>query len=63
MNFTTKKRANMELRNEIAKRHIKHWQVAQALEIRPEYFSKIMRYELSDENKELVMDAIRSVKP
>lgn len=52
---------NVELRNIIKKNNLKNWQIADELKIQESMLSKILRYEISDTNKDKIMEAISSL--
>lgn len=53
---------NMEIRKEIEARRLAYYEVANALGINPETFSRWLRTELTGEKKQTVLEAIRSIK-
>lgn len=54
--------ANLEIRNEIKKNRLFHYEIAEALGISEPAFSKWLRSEMDAERKEKVMRAIDSIK-
>ena len=53
---------NKDIRNEIKKTGIYHWQVANALGVAENTFCRMLRKELPDEKKKEILRAIRTVK-
>lgn len=53
---------NVEIRNLIQIYNLKYWQVADKLGITDGNFSRVLRYELSDEAKEKVINVIKKLK-
>jgi hypothetical protein len=53
---------NTDIRNEIKKTGIYHWQVADALGVAENTFCRMLRKELPDEKKKEILRAIRTVK-
>lgn len=49
---------NIDIRDEIAKKRLRHWEVARAIGISPERFSVWLRQELPNEKKEVIFEAI-----
>lgn len=54
--------ANLEIREEIKKSRLFHYEIADALGISESAFSKLLRSEMDVEKKEKVMRAIKSIK-
>jgi hypothetical protein len=54
--------ANLEVRQEIAKKRLKHYEVAQSLGISPYTLSVWLRTELSAEQKKKILKAIHDYK-
>lgn len=54
--------ANLELRKEIKKSRLFHYEIADALGITEAAFSKSLRKELTAERKRQVLDAINQIK-
>lgn len=52
--------ANMEIRQEIAKRRLKHFEVAQALGVSQTYFSHLLQTELPQEKKQEILEVIKN---
>ena len=50
---------NLEIRIEMTKRNLKQWQVAKMLNMSESVFSRKMRTELSDNEKNMILTAIR----
>ena len=53
---------NKDLRDSIKKAGVKYWQIADAMGISPDTFTRRMRHELTPEKKEAVLDAIETCK-
>ena len=53
---------NMEIRTAIAKKRLKYFEVAAALDINPATLSRWLQNELSPTRKKEVLNAIRSIK-
>ena len=53
---------NTDIRNEIKKTGIYHWQVADASGVAENTFCRMLRKELPDEKKKEILRAIRTVK-
>ena len=53
--------ANKDIRTKAFLVGVKHWQIAQALGIRPETFSRMLRVELSKEQRENVCRIIEEL--
>lgn len=53
---------NLEIRQKIEQRRLKYWEVADAMGIHAGSLSRMLRKELSEEQKQKVMDAIESIK-
>jgi len=53
---------NKEIRALIEKRRLRYWEIAFALGISPETFSRWLRKELSAERKALITKAIKNFK-
>lgn len=54
--------ANMDIREEIEKKRLRHYEVARAMNMSPSYFSCLLRTELPPNKKSEVMKAINSIK-
>lgn len=54
--------SNLEIKREIKKANLKHWQVAEMLGISEYTLSRRMRKELSDEMKQKIMGVIKNGK-
>lgn len=54
--------ANLEIREEIRKSRLYHYEIADALGVSKSAFSKWLRSEMDEERKEKVMRAIDSIK-
>lgn len=55
------KKSNKEIRELIYEKRLKHYEVANAMEISEITFCKRLRNELSEEGKEKVIDAINRI--
>ena len=53
--------SNLEIRGAIAGAGLKHWQVAAAIKMDESVFSRKLRKELSIEEKQKVLDAIKQL--
>lgn len=53
---------NIEIRERIRKKRLRHYEVAKACGIAPETLSIWLRYELTPEHKERIERAIASIK-
>lgn len=53
---------NLEVRQMIFAKGLKHWQIAKALNISEGTFSRWMRYEMEPERKALVVKAIKKLR-
>lgn len=53
---------NQEIREEISKYRIRHWEIANKLGVSVSTFSRWIRLELDEQHKELVKEAIESIK-
>lgn len=53
---------NIEIRNKIAEKRLRYYEVAAALGITNSTFSNWLRFELSAEKRERVLRAIESIK-
>lgn len=53
---------NADIRFELIKSGIKHYQAAEAIGVSAEHFSRMLRHELSDEQKERIREAISKIK-
>lgn len=51
-------KANKEIRNKAFEKDVYYWEIAKYLGIRPETFSKLLREELDQYQKEKVLNAI-----
>lgn len=54
--------ANLEIREEIKKSRLFHYEIADGLEVSESAFSKWLRFEMDADRKEKVMRAIESIK-
>ena len=54
-------KANRDIRIKAYEMDVHYWQIAKHLGMRPETFSKLLREELSDQQKEKVMRAIYEI--
>lgn len=52
---------NFEVRQAISAAMVKHWQVADKLGICPEHFSRMLRYEVSEEKKNEILAAVNEI--
>lgn len=52
--------ANLEIRQAIAKKRLKHFEVAQALGVSTTYFSRLLQRELSNEKKQKILEVINN---
>lgn len=52
--------ANFEIRTAIAKKRLKHYEVAEVLGMHPTYFSHLLQTELPEEKKKKIMEAIKN---
>lgn len=50
--------ANQEIRDLLKEANVKQWQIADALGISEGNFSRKMRYEVSEEEKQMILEAI-----
>ena len=53
---------NADIRFELIKTGIKHYQAAEAIGVSAEHFSRMLRHELSDEQKARIREAISKIK-
>ena len=53
---------NVEVRSAIQKSGLLYWQVAEAMNIRPDKFSTLLRHPLTEENVRAVYSAIEANK-
>lgn len=53
---------NFDIRTAIEKKRLKHFEVAYALGISPETFSRWLRKEIDGERKKAILDAIEQYK-
>lgn len=53
---------NLDVRQAIYAKRLKHYEVAQALGISQSMFSKMLQRELDDKEKKKIMQAIRHIK-
>lgn len=53
---------NLEIRTAIMAAGLKHYQVAEKLGIHDDSFSRMLRKELTDEKKRIVLEAIEALK-
>ena len=53
---------NIEIRELIEKRRLKHWELANALGINPCTFSKWLRLEVTEKRKQEIIKAINSIE-
>lgn len=56
------KTMNIDLRRDMFEAEVKHWEVALALGITESSFSRLLRRELPDEEKNKIRQAIKRVK-
>lgn len=54
--------ANQEIRDLLKEANVKQWQIADELGISEGNFSRKMRYEVSEEEKKTILEAIDRVK-
>lgn len=52
--------ANLEIRQAIAKKRLKHFEVAKALGITQTYFSHLLQTELDEERKAKILEVINN---
>lgn len=52
---------NMDIREEIEKKRLRHWEVAKEVGISPERFCVWLRQELPSEKKEMIFEAINKL--
>lgn len=57
-----KARANLDIRKMISDAGVCHWQVAAQVPMMDVKFSKMLRFELNDEQRETVLAAIEKAK-
>lgn len=50
--------ANMEIRQAIAKKRLKHYEVAKAMNVSVTYFSRLLQTELPQEKKNKILEVI-----
>lgn len=55
-------KTNKDIRDALATRHLSQWQLADVLGIREEALSKMLRYELPDDKKKEMLNAINQIK-
>lgn len=53
---------NQDIRQEITESGLKYWQVADKIGLTDGNFSRLLRFELSDEKKEKIRSAIAELK-
>ena len=53
---------NLEIRQMLFAKNLKHWQVAKQLGISEGTFSRWLRYEMEPERKQLVVKAIKKLR-
>ncbi len=53
---------NLDVREAIASAGVRHWQVAEKLSMREDAFSRKLRHELRDDEKQRVLDAVAQLK-
>ncbi len=53
---------NLEIRVEVSESGLKYKEIAEKMGITPRWLSHIMRYEVTPENHERIMKAIRELK-
>ena len=53
---------NMDIREAIVKANLKYWQVANKYGISDVMFSKKLRYEMSDTEKQKILDVIKTLE-
>ena len=56
------RQANIDLRNMLKKSGVRMWQIADYLQISEASFTRLMRHELSEDEKERIMKAIRNIQ-
>lgn len=54
--------ANSELKKEIRRSTVKQWQIADYLEMSESALSKSLRYELSDDERKAIKEAIKALE-
>ena len=54
-------KANRDIRIKACEMGVHYWEIAKGLGIRPETFSRLLREELNDQQKEKVMKAIEEI--
>ena len=54
-------KANRDIRIKACEMGVHYWEIAKWLGIRPETFSRLLREELNDQQKEKVMTAIEEI--
>ena len=62
LKLTTHVPTNKDIRQALAARNLKQWQLAEVLGIREEALSKMLRYELPDDEKQKMLEAINQIK-
>lgn len=55
-------KCNEDVRNAIKGAGVKHWQVAEALKVHENHFSRELRHELTPERKKQVFEAIAGLQ-
>ena len=53
---------NTKIRTAIIEAGLRHWEVAEALDLTAEYFSKLLRHELPAEKQDEILAAIDRLK-
>lgn len=57
-----KAKANLDIREMISEAGVCHWQVAAQVPMNDVKFSRMLRFELNDEQREKVLEAIKKAK-
>jgi len=55
-------KANKDIRDYLDRLNIKHWQLAEELEVHEITLCRWLRYELTDDRKEMILKAIERIK-
>lgn len=53
---------NIDIRSTASQANVNHWEISDHLGMRESNFSRMLRYELSEEQKEIIRIAIAEVK-
>ena len=53
---------NLEIRQAIINKRLKHWEVAKALGIHETTLSRWLRHELTEDKKQIILKAIQDIK-